>query len=106
MQYYNEITKYLFTIHGCLSSKEISVYIEKTFRTYYTIGGVTSLLHSLGYSYKKPKHVPVKANKEKQDEFIKKYNELKATKSETDKIYFMDRCHPQHNLQPALSSKR
>jgi len=87
--------------HTYLSPKEIAVYIEKAFGISYTIAGVACLLHSLGYSYKKPRHVPGKANKEKQEEFIKGHHELKAKKSETDKIYFMDGCHPQHNSQPA-----
>jgi transposase len=83
------------------SSKQIALYIEERFGICYTTNGTIALLHSLGYSYKKPKHVPGKANKEKQEEFIKKYTELKAFKSEKDKIYFMDGCHPQHNSQPA-----
>jgi transposase len=84
-----------------LTSKDIVAYVEKTYGVSYTINGMTSLLHNLGYSYKKPKHIPGKANNEKQEEFIEKYTELKATKSEEDKIYFMDGCHPQHNSQPA-----
>jgi transposase len=84
-----------------LTSRDVAAYVKEAYGVSYTINGITSLLHSLGYSYKKPKHVPGKANKEKQEEFIKKYNELKATKSEADKIYFMDGCHPQHNSQPA-----
>ncbi len=60
---------------------------------------MTSLLHQIGFSYKKPKPIPVKANKQAQEAFIEKYNELKANKSHQDHIYFMDGVHPLHNSQ-------
>ncbi|MBU0743744.1 IS630 family transposase [bacterium] len=84
-----------------LTSKEIVAYVENEFGIFYTINGMTSFLHNLGYTYKKPKHIPGKADKEKQTIFIEEYEDLKATKSTEDKIYFMDGCHPQHNSQPA-----
>jgi transposase len=58
-------------------------------------------LHQLGFSYKKPKHIPGKANQKAQEEFIARYTQLKETKSPEDRIYFMDGVHPLHNSQPA-----
>jgi len=84
-----------------LTSKEIVAFVEKEFGVIYTINGMTYQLHQMGYTYKKPKHIPGKANREKQMDFIEKYKKLKATKSIEDKIYFIDGCHPQHNSQPA-----
>ncbi len=55
----------------------------------------------LGFFYKKPKHVPGKANRQAQEEFIEKYNKLKEDKAPEDRIYFMDGVHPMHNSQPA-----
>ncbi len=60
-----------------------------------------SLLHTLGFTYKKPKHVPGRANRQAQEEFIEKYNNLKEDKAPEDRIYYMDGVHPMYNSQPA-----
>lgn len=62
---------------------------------------MTNLLHRLGFTYRKPKHVPGKANQKAQQAFIEQYNELKANKSKHDRIYFLDAVHSLHNSQPA-----
>ena len=43
------------------TTKSIISYVKEEFGVVYTIGGMTSLLHKLGFSYKKPKGVPGKA---------------------------------------------
>jgi len=84
-----------------LTAKEICAYVEKKYGMVYTPKGMTSLLHTLEFTYKKPKHVPGKANRQAQEEFIEKYNRLKENKALEDRIYFMDGVHPMHNSQPA-----
>lgn len=84
-----------------LTAKEISAYVLKRFKVDYTAKGMTNLLHSLGFRYKKPKHVPGKANLDAQIEFIDAYEKLKKKKKQNDRIYFMDGVHPLHNSQPA-----
>ena len=59
------------------STKSVISYIKKEFGVVYTVGGVTTLLHKLGFSYKKPKGVPGKAKMEEQEAFVKKYNRVK-----------------------------
>lgn len=81
-----------------LTAKEIIDFIEKKFGVAYTLSGVTDLLHRLGFTYKKTKAVPGKANKEAQELFILEYYRLK---SEGEKIYFADSSHPHHN--PVIS---
>ena len=51
-------------------------------------------LHSHGFSYKKPKGQPHKADKQLQEEFKERYEEIKATVGKNDDIYFMDGVHP------------
>jgi transposase len=85
-----------------LTAKEIVAYVEGKYGVKYSPKGMTKLLHRLGFSYKKPKHIPGKANELAQLEFIDKYNQLKADKGTDDKIYFMDGVHPLHNSQPAF----
>jgi transposase len=87
--------------HLYLTAKEICAYVHTKYEIEYTAKGMTSLLHQMGFSYKKPKHIPGKANQKAQEEFIEKYNELKANKSPEDQIYFMDGVHQLHNSQPA-----
>ena len=84
-----------------LTAKEICAYVLATYNVEYSVKGMTCLLHALGFSYKKPKHVPGKADVEAQLEFIEAYEKLKKRKKEADKIYFMDGVHPLHNSQPA-----
>ncbi|MDR4503210.1 MAG: IS630 family transposase [Candidatus Scalindua sp.] len=77
--------------------QEIVSYVTKQFKVKYSISGMTDLLHRIGYTYKKSKLVPGKADSKAQEEFVKFYKELKETKGVNDHIYFMDDAHPQHN---------
>jgi len=81
--------------------KEVVETIRKTYDIQFTIVGATKLLHRLGFTYKKPKIIPGKADKTKQEEFLKKYLEIKQSLGESDQIYFLDSTHPQHNTQPS-----
>jgi len=82
------------------SAKDIVSFVKQQFKIEYTIPGMVHLLHRLGFVYKKTRLVPSKANMEKQEEFVKKYKELKANKQKDDKIYFIDAVHPQYNSMP------
>ena len=81
-----------------LTTKAIISYVKKEFGIVYTIGGITSLLHQLGFSYKKPKGVPGKAKAEDQKAFVRKYKRLRKKEG---LIYFADSTHPM--LNPVLS---
>ena len=80
-----------------VSTKEIVGYIQQVYGVKFHKSGLVYTLHRLGFSYKKPKIVPGKADAEKQKEFVKEYEELKENKSEKDPIYHLDGVHPQHN---------
>jgi len=82
-------------------AKSVIAHIFKQYKIRYSLSGVTDLLHRLGFSYKKPTHVPGKQDPAKQRAFIKEYERLKATKGENDPIYFADATHPQHNSVPS-----
>ena len=77
-----------------LTTKEIISYVEKKFGVKYSKGGMTELLHRLGFSFKKPKVVPGKADREEQEKFVKEYEQLK---SQGETVYFGDAAHPTHN---------
>ena len=80
------------------TTKAIISYVKKEFEVVYTVGGMTSLLHQLGFSYKKPKGVPGKAKRKEQEAFLEEYREMK----DKGLVYFADSTHPM--LNPALSA--
>lgn len=83
------------------TAKEVVNYIYKTYGIGYSTIGVTKLLHRLGFAYKKPKIVPGKADRTKQEEFLKLYNQTKKNLKADDQIYFLDSTHPEHNTKPS-----
>ena len=82
-------------------AKSVSAHISRQYQVRYSVSGVTDLLHRLGFSYKKPTHVPGKQDPEKQQAFLEDYKRLKAAKGKKDPIYFADATHPQHNSVPS-----
>lgn len=80
---------------------DICAHIKHTYAIAYTPEGLVHLLHRLGFSYKKMKQVPGKADPEKQRAFLETYEDIKQHMAETDELYFLDGSHPQHNSMPA-----
>ena len=76
------------------STKEIIVYIEAKYRIKYTQQGMYDWLKNHKFSHKKPKGTPAKVNEQRQEEFIKKYEDLKDNLEPDEIIVFMDSVHP------------
>jgi transposase len=89
------------TAHTYLHVKDIVTYVKSTFKVEYTVAGMTSWLEAHRFSYKKPAVVPGKANKEAQEAWIAKYEELKKSLQDDEAICFIDGVHPTHNTKPA-----
>lgn len=81
--YLNEEETQRLIQHLCettyLHTHQIVAYIKQTFAVEYTVSGLNKWLHQHGFSYKKPKGVPHKFDADKQAEFIKHYEQLKAS---------------------------
>jgi len=75
---------------------DICAYVYKKYHVQYSMSGILALLHRLNFSYKKAKGVPGKANKEKQEEFVEKINQIT---SENALVYFADATHPTHQTE-------
>jgi transposase len=73
---------------------QIVLYIKERFGVIYTVSGLHKWLHRNGFSYKKPKGLPHKADAELQKQFIEKYEQLKQEVGEEEPILFMDSVHP------------
>jgi transposase len=77
-----------------LKSEHICAYVEQTFQVNFTVSGMNKWLIRNGFSYKKPKGTPAKADPEKQAEFVRYYEDLLNTISEDEPIEFADAVHP------------
>ena len=73
------------------TTKSVIAHVKIKFGVKYSRGGMTELLHRIGFSFKKATPVPGKANKEKQQKFINQYNGVKPH----GLVYFGDSTHPE-----------
>jgi len=83
-----------------LTTKSVCHFVKSEFDIEYSERGMSSLLKSIGYVYKKPDIVPGESSEELQDIFIEQFVNFLKTKSDKDVIYFADAVHPVHNTQP------
>lgn len=83
------------------TAKEVASHIKKQYGVVFSVIGVTKLLHRLGFTYKKPKIIPGKADRAKQEQFLTTYRNIKAKLRAHDQIYFGDSSHPEHNTKPS-----
>lgn len=93
-----ELTDHLQEI-TYLYVKDVCQYVCQVYAKKYSISGMTKWLHANNFSYKKPHAVPAKADREKQEKFIRYYNRLKQKAGKKEPIYFADSVHPQHQTQ-------
>ena len=85
------------------SAKEIVQHIQLTYKVDYKPEGLVILLRRLGFSYKKTRPVPAKADKSKQLAFLEKYYEIREKLATDEGLFFMDAFHPTHNVMPAYA---
>lgn len=93
--------KLFLKINTQRTASAVLKHIQKKYGVAFSMIGVTKLLHRLGFSYKKPKVVPGKADPDKQTAFLKVYGDVKDQLEPNDQIYFADSTHPEHNTKPS-----
>lgn len=74
--------------------EDICIHVLSHYGVNYTISGMTSWLHFHGFSYKKPKGSPAKANPVHQADWIGFYEDLQNTTPKDEPIEFGDGVHP------------
>ena len=85
-----------------MTSKAVCAWVLETFGHAYTPNAMTKLLKRIGFSYKKPKRFPAKADRAAQEAFLRDVLEpLVAEASDATPWYFMDAVHALHNSVPA-----
>lgn len=73
---------------------EIVMYVKERYGVLFTVPGMHKWLKRHGFSYKKPKGVAHKADRELQQQFVDKYESLKKEVTPDEPILFMDSVHP------------
>lgn len=81
------------------TAQQVITWIEKKFQVYYTSGGMRALLKRLGFTYKKNRLVPSKADPEAQRQFVNWFEKVRAGLGPEDRIYFGDAVHAKHNAE-------
>lgn len=85
-----------------MTSAAVCAHVKQEFDRVYTPNAMTKLLKRIGFSYKKPKRFPAKADPAAQEIFLQETLEpLVAQASDDTPLYFMDAVHAQHNSVPA-----
>lgn len=82
-----------------LHVKDICTYVDQAFGVEYSVSGMTKWLRTNHFRYKKPHAVPAKADKKKQEAFIKTYRRLCRRSAGKEPIFFSDSVHPQHQTR-------
>lgn len=78
-----------------LTAQQICDWVQESFHVRYSSRGMRDLLHRIGVSYHKASGFFWKADPDKQEEFVHKYERQKQ-QADGQKIrrYFVDGCHP------------
>lgn len=77
-----------------LKAGDICAYVQKRFEVIFSESGMKHWLYSHGFSFKKPKGTPAKADPEQQKAFIEYYEDLLNTLPEDEPVEFGDGVHP------------
>jgi transposase len=99
----SEELKYHISENSYAKAIDIANYIKNKYGIDFTPEGLVITLHRLGFSYKKMKIIPAKADAKKQEAFVKNYKELRKNLKKDEKIMFVDAVHPTHNVMAAYS---
>jgi len=78
---------------------QVIAWVEKQFGVTYTLRGMHTLLNRLGFTYKKNRLVPGKADPEAQRQFVQWFEKVRAELGPDDRIYFGDAVHVKHNAE-------
>ncbi len=88
-------------LRSCIynTSQQVIAWVQEQFGVSYSISGMHHLLRKLGFSYKKNRLVPSKADPEAQRQFVQWFEKLRKALGPDDRIYFGDAAHVKHNAE-------
>jgi len=94
-----EVLKIELKTHIYNTAGQVIAWVEKQFGVTYTVRGMHTLLKRLGFTYKKNRLVPSKADPEAQRQFVRWFEKVRAELGPDDRIYFGDAVHVKHNAE-------
>jgi transposase len=83
-------------------ARQVAAFVKEKFGVEYSRRGMQALLRRKGYRRVKARLVPGPVDEDKvrkQQEFVDKYFELKASFGSKDRLYHVDAVHPTHNVR-------
>jgi len=89
-----EMSEYLY-----VSTSEVREFIRHEFNLDMACSSISKMLDRLGFSYKKTKLVPSKADPVKQSEWVQEFQQMISQGTENEVIIFIDAVHPMHNTK-------
>lgn len=81
------------------TAQQVIAWVEQQWGVCYSLRGMHGLLKRLGFSYKKNRLVPSKADPEAQRQFVLWFEALRDQLGPDDRIYFGDAAHLKHNAE-------
>jgi len=85
--------------HIYVTAAQVIAWVEAQWQVQYDVSGMNKLLKRLGFSYKKNRLVPSKADPELQRLFVRWFAGLCQRLGPEDRIYFGDAVHFKHNAE-------
>lgn len=79
-------------------ARQVQTFIDETFHVQFSLSGTNRLLHRLGCSFHQVNGFLFKAKRDKQLEFVDRYEEQRPKPGERTRRYFIDGCHPRWGL--------
>ena len=78
---------------------QVIAWVEGQFNASYSLRGMQTLLKRLGFTYKKNRLMPGKADPEAQRQFVQWFERVRAELGPDDRIFFGDAVHVKHNAE-------
>lgn len=93
------ILRFELKTHIYNTAEQVIAWVEKQFGITYSLRGMHGILKRLGFTYKKSRLVPSKADPEAQRQFVRWFEKIRAELGPEDRIYFGDAVHVKHNAE-------
>jgi transposase len=98
-----EMLKIELKTHIYNTAEQVMAWVEEQFGVFYSARGMQALLKRLGFTYKKNRLMPGKADPEAQRQFVHWFQKVRAELGPEDRIYFGDAVHVKHNAEAGFA---
>ncbi len=85
--------------HIYTNAYQVIAWVEKQWGVSFALRGMQRLLKRLGFTYKKNRLIPGKADPEAQRQFMHWFEQVRAEMGPEDRLYFCDAVHVKHNAE-------